>query len=191
MAPEDAPDDEPDLARRLDDITLTPSQHDRLKSTVYSSQRLQEFRTIEDRYLVAGAGESAPGNRHERRTAVRDRLAARENATALFLEGLGIGRSEVALWCRAFDILCAESSWTVAVIEAHDGGVVWELGLLFAYEYREKTWVLKRRYDDTDTERERYNNPMAASQSQTLQHAERLLEWSDRTELLKRVNELP
>lgn len=191
MTPEDAPDVESDLPRRLEDVTLTPSQHERLKTTVYSSERLQEFRTTERRYLVAGAGESAPEGRHDRRVAVRDRLDARENATATFLEDLRIGRSEVALWCRAFDVLCAESTWSVAVIEAHEGGVVWELGLLFAYEHRGTAWVLKRRYDDDATERDRYDNPMAASHTETLDQAGRLLEWFDRAELLAKVEEIP
>ena len=107
-------------------------------------------------------------------------MDARENATATFLEELGTGRSEVALWCRAFDVLCAESSWSVAVIEAHDGG-----------EHRGTAWVLKRRYDDDATERDRYDNPKAAFHTETLDQAGRLLEWFDRAELLANVEEIP
>ena len=54
------------------------------------------------------------------------------------------------------------------MVEEFDGGYVWELGLLFAPPYREKAWVLKRRYPDEEAERDRYDDGMGASHVELL-----------------------
>lgn len=191
MDHDDIPGDAEEFAAAVDDITLTPDQHERLKDTVYTAARLQTFRTHDSRYLVAGAGANAPGDRYDRRVAVRDRLDARPDATALFLEDLGLGREELDLWFRTFDILCGEATAVVAVIEAHDGGVVAELGCIGQFEHRAKGWVLKRVYADDATADDRYTNPMAASIVAELAGVGRVLEWTDRSDLLTKTRDLP
>ena len=79
----------------------------------------------------------------------------------------------------------------VAVIEDFKGGYVWELGLLFAPSYREKAWVLKRRYSDEDTEHEKYDNGMSASHVKLLLTGSRAYEWTDTDDLRDTVAEIP
>jgi hypothetical protein len=78
-----------------------------------------------------------------------------------------------------------------AVIEDFDGGYVWELGLIFAPSYREKAWILKRRYQDEKTEREQYANGMAISHVELLLTGERAREWTDTAELREAVSKIP
>ena len=75
--------------------------------------------------------------------------------------------------------------------EDFDGGYVWELGLAFYRDVRRKLWILKRAYDDQRTERQRYDNGMAASQMAALTEAGRTIEWSDTDELREAVEEIP
>jgi hypothetical protein len=90
-----------------------------------------------------------------------------------------------------FDILCGMATHIVAVIEDFDGGYVWELGLLFAPSYREKAWVLKRRYPDDDTERDKYDNGMSASHVTLLLTGSQAFEWTDTDELRGAVENIP
>lgn len=173
-----------------DGIVLTPGEHQRIKDLV-NGEHLDRVKGRERRYLVAGSGEGTDAG--VRRTIVYDLLDARTNpsAVATRLEDFGLGDDELRLWARVFDILCAEATHVVTVLEDFDGGYVWELGLLFAPTYREKVWILKRRYADPETERERYDNGMGASHVELLLSGPRAHEWTDEGELRTAVEEIP
>lgn len=186
---EDAFPDTDDILGGLEEITLTPAEHQQLKNMV--NEDLRELKGYERRYLNVGAG--GDSDAAERRELVYDLLDARTNppATAFKLEEYGFSTDEIRLWCRAFDILCGRASHIVAVIEDFDGGYVWELGLLFAPSYREKAWVLKRRYEDGETERDRYENGMAVSHVKLLLTGPRCHEWTSTQELRDAVDNIP
>ena len=177
------------LLAGLEEITLTPAEHQRIKNLV--NEDLDELKGYERRYLNVGAGGDADAA--QRRELVYELLDGRTNppVTAFTLENFGFTTDEIRLWCRAFDILCGRATHIVAVIEDFDGGYVWELGLLFAPSYREKAWVLKRRYGDGETERNRYENGMAISHVELLLTGPRCHEWTDSRELRAAVQEIP
>ena len=181
--------DQADLVAGLEEVTLTPAEHQRIKNLV--NEDLDELKGYERRYLNVGAGGDADAAR--RRELVYELLDGRTTppATAFTLEDFGFTTDERRLWCRAFDILCGRATHIVAVIEDFDGGYVWELGLLFAPSYREKAWVLKRRYGDGETERNRYENGMAISHVELLLTGPRCHEWTDSRELRAAVQEIP
>ena len=181
--------DQADLVAGLEEITLTPAEHQRIKNLV--NEDIDELKGYERRYLNVGAGGDADATR--RRELVYELLDGRTTppATAFELEDFGFTTDERRLWCRAFDILCGRATHIVAVIEDFDGGYVWELGLLFAPSYREKAWVLKRRYGDGETERNRYENGMAISHVELLLTGPRCHEWTDSRELRAAVQEIP
>ncbi|MFC6717533.1 hypothetical protein ACFQGT_04390 [Natrialbaceae archaeon GCM10025810] len=174
----------------LEGITLTPTEHQRVKDVV-NGELLERVKGYDRRYLVAGAG--GVTGAATRRQLVYDLLDARTDppAVATQLEDFGLTPEEIRLWTRVFDVLCGMSTHVVAVIEDFDGGYVWELGLLFAPSYREKTWVLKRRYPDEETERERYDNGMGASHVKLLLTGPRAHEWSNTDDLRAAVDEIP
>ncbi|QCC59027.1 hypothetical protein NP511_11290 [Natrinema thermotolerans] len=182
--------DEDELLTELEDVSLTPSDHQRIKDLV-NGPEMDRIRGDDRRYLVAGAGGETGAA--TRRGIVYDRLDARTDppAVAMQLEDFGLTPEDIELWTRVFDILCGRATHIVAVIEDFDGGYVWELGLLFAPTYRDKTWVLKRRYPDPETERERYDNGMAASYVELLLTGDRAYEWLDADELRDVVDEVP
>jgi hypothetical protein len=190
---ETAPDaipDEDELLDGLAGISLTPAEHQRVKDLV-NGEHLQRIKGHERRYLVAGAGGETGAA--SRRQLVYDRLDSRTDppAVATRLEDFGLTPEDIRLWTRVFDVLCGMATHAVAVIEDFDGGYVWELGLLFAPSYREKSWVLKRRYTDEGTERERYDNGMGASHVELLLTGPRAFEWVDVDELRDAVDEIP
>lgn len=183
----------PSEAELMDEITgirLTPSEHQRVKDLA-NSEQLERVKGHDRRYLVVGAGGETGAA--TRRHIVYDLLDTRTDppAVATQLEEFGLTPEEIRLWTRVFDILCGMATHIVAVIEDFDGGYVWELGLLFAPSYREKVWVLKRRYPDKETERERYDNGMGASHVQLLLTGPRADEWVDADELRDAVDEIP
>lgn len=90
-----------------------------------------------------------------------------------------------------FDLLCGLATHIVAVIEDFDGGYVWEVGLLFAPSYREKTWVLKRRYREEQTERRRYDNRMGAPHVKLLLTGPRAFDWMRPEELREAIEKVP
>lgn len=120
-----------------------------------------------------------------------DKLDDRDGAVAMRLEDFGLTPEEITLWVRVFDILCGRATHIVGVIEDFDGGYVWELGLLFAPSYREDVWILKRRYQDDETERRRFDNGMAASHVTALLTGERCHEWVDTDGLRAAVRKVP
>ncbi|QLG61254.1 hypothetical protein [Halorarum salinum] len=187
---DDGAPDEGEVLDRIESVRLTPSEHQRVKDLV-NGERMDRIRGHERRYLVVGAGgETGAGTR---RDVVADLLDARTDppAVAVRLEDFGLTPEEIRLWTRVFDVLCGRATHVVAVIEDFDGGYVWELGLLFAPSYREKLWVLKRRYPDGETERERFENGMAASHVELLLTGDRVREWVDADELRDAVDEIP
>lgn len=182
--------DENELLTEIEGISLSPNEHQRIKDLV-NGEQMDRIKGYERRYLIAGAGgETGAATRRE---IVYDLLDARTDppAVAMQLEDFGLTPEEIRLWTRVFDILCGRATHIVAVIEDFDGGYVWELGLLFAPAYRENTWVLKRRYPDEETERERYANGMAASYVELLLTGDRAYEWLDVDELRDAVDEIP
>jgi hypothetical protein len=188
-APEAIPDED-EILEGLTEIQLTPTEHQRIKDLVHGGQ-LNRIKGHERRYLVAGAGGDTGAA--SRRQLVYDRLDSRTNppAVATQLEDFGLTPEAIRLWTRVFDILCGMATHIVAVIEDFDGGYVWELGLLFAPSYRKKAWVLKRRYPDDDTERDKYDNRMSASHVKLLLTGTQAVEWSDTDELRAAIDEIP
>jgi hypothetical protein len=182
--------DEDEILEGLTEIQLTPSEHQRVKDII-NGELLDDLKSHERRYLVAGAGGDTGAA--SRRQLVYERLDERTGppAVAAQLEDFGLTPEEIRLWTRVFDILCGMATHIVAVIEDFDGGYVWELGLLFAPSYREKAWVLKRRYPDDDTEREKYDNGMSASHVKLLLTGSRAYEWVDTDDLRDVVDEIP
>ncbi|NGM68261.1 hypothetical protein G6M89_04425 [Natronolimnobius sp. AArcel1] len=180
---------EDEVIDELTDVSLTPTEHQRIKDLV--NQDLATITSYDRRYLSVGAGGTTGAA--ARRKLVYDRLDERTDppAVAFRLEDYGLTPDEIRLWARAFDILCGRATQIVAVIEDFDGGYVWELGLLFAPPYREKVWVLKRAYDDPQTEREKYENGMAASHVELLLSGPRCHEWDDSDKLRASVDEIP
>ena len=182
--------DEAEILEGLTEIQLTPSEHQRVKD-ILNGDLLDDLKSHERRYLVAGAGGDTGAA--SRRQLVYERLDERTGppAIATQLEDFGLTPEEIRLWTRVFDILCGMATHIVAVVEDFDGGYVWELGLLFASSYREKAWVLKRRYPDDDTEREEYDNGMSASHVKLLLTGSRAYEWVDTDDLRDVVDEIP
>lgn len=190
VADEDAFPDEDEIIAEVEGISLTPEEHQRIKALV-NGEKLDDLRQYDRRYLVAGAG--GDEGAAERRETVYRLLDGRTDppAVAMTLEEFGLTREELRLWVRAFDVLCGRASHVVGVIEDFDGGYVWELGLLFAPTYREKVWVLKRRYADDAVERETYENGMAASHVELLLTGDRCFEWVDPADLPDAVAKVP
>lgn len=180
--------DQDELIDGLEEITLTPEEHQEIKTLL--NEDLDELKSYDRRYLNVGAG--GDSDAADRRQLVYDLLDGRTNppAFAFKLEDFGFTKDEIRLWCRAFDILCGRATHIVAVIEDFDGGYVWELGLLFAPSYREKAWILKREYADAETEREKYANGMAVSHVKLLLTGPRCHEWGDTEELREAVRDI-
>ena len=167
---------------------LTPEEHAAVKDVI-NGEKMQRFKTHENRYVVVGAGEASDA--WERRMVVYDRLNNRPKAAAITLEELGLGDDEIRLWAAVFQLLCDLASQVVAVIEDFDGGYTWELALLFAADYRDFAWILKRTYEDEQTERERYDNSMGISHVRLLLTGDHAHEWRDIEDLKECVSHIP
>jgi hypothetical protein len=182
----------PDSEAVMDDVvgqSLTPDEHQQVKDVVNGAEMKRILRH-ERRYLVAGAGGTGAA---DRRQLVYDRLNRRTNpdAVAIQLEDFGLTREDIRLWTRVFDIFCGRATHIVVVIEDFDDGYVWEMGLLYSREYRSKVWILKRRYTDDQTERQKFDNGMAASHVEQLLTGPRCEEWVDESELKTAVEHVP
>ena len=173
------------------ELSLTPEQHQRLKDGLHGPQ-FDDLRRANRRYLVVGSGSGESG---ERRRRVCSQLDDRRNAVGFRLEDFGFDEDDLDLWAPAFDILSAQATWVVGVLEDFDGGHVWELGYLYRQQtdVRDVLWLLKRVYDDPETHRARYDNGMAASHLAALEAAvsDRVIEWSTVAELDHAVEEIP
>lgn len=172
-------------------LSLTPEQHQRLKNGLHGSQ-FDDIRRVDRRYLVVGSGSGESGDRRRR---VCSQLDDRRDAVAFRLEEFGFDNEDLDLWAPAFDILSAQATWVVGVIEDFEGGHVWELGYLYRQQtnVRDVLWLLKRVYDDPTTHRAHYDNGMAASHLAALEAAvsDRVVEWSTVAELDHAVEEIP
>jgi len=184
-------DVDPDGILGDDRLEPTPEQHEQLKDALHGG--LAEIRRAERRYLVVGRGGDEGSGR--RRRQVRDLLDERPGATAFRLEDFGFTGEELALWAPAFEILSATSTHVVGVLEDFDGGHVWELGYLYRQQTRVRNalWLLKRVYDDEETNRDRYDNGMAASHLAALEAAagDRVVEWQVPGDIPDAVAEIP
>ncbi|QPV62740.1 aminopeptidase [Halosimplex litoreum] len=175
-----------------DSLTLTPEQHERLKTHVHGD-RLSDIQYSDRRYLVVGrGGDDGPGRRRRR---VRDQLDDRREATAFMLEDFGLSGEEIDLWAPGFEILCEQASHVVGVLEDYDGGHVWELGYLYHEQsrVRDALWLLKRTYESDERRRERYDNGMAASHLAALERVadDRVVRWDGEGDLRRAVEEIP
>jgi len=188
--PDEMPDEHEVIDEIAEDVSLSPAEHERVKNVVHGEE-YERIKGFDRRYLVVGTGED--GEAGDRRQLVYDELDSRTNpsAVATQLEDYDLTKDEIRLWVRVFDILCGMCTQIAAVIEDFDGGYVWELGLVFAPSYREKAWILKRRYEDEQAERERYANGMAISHIELLLTGERAQEWTDTAELREAVSNIP
>lgn len=183
----DIPSEE-EILDGIEDIKLSPTEHQRIKDVV-NGEEIRRAREHDRRYLIAGAGGQTGAA--TRRELVYELLDDRPDAVSMQLEEFGLTPEEIELWIRVFDILCGRATHIVGVIEDFDGGYVWELGLLFAPSYREKTWILKRRYTDDDIERDRFDNGMAASHVKLLLTGDRCCEWVTEDKLRDCVGDIP
>jgi len=172
-------------------LSLTPEQHQRLKDGLHGP-RFTDIRRASRRYLVVGSGSGEPG---ARRRLVCAQLDDRRDAVAFRLEEFGFDVDDLDLWAPAFEVLSAQATWVVGVTEDVDGGHVWELGSLYRQQtsVRDVLWVLKRVYDDTETQRAQYENGMAASHVAALEATvgDRVLEWATLDELDSAVEQIP
>ncbi|WP_241981570.1 hypothetical protein [Halorubrum sp. GN11_10-6_MGM] len=138
---------------------------------------------------------SGSGEQGQRRRRVCARLDDRRDAVGFRLEGFGFDADDLDLWAPAFEVLAAQATWIVGVIEDFDGGHVWELGYLYRQQtaVRDVLWLLKRVYDDPADERANYDNGMAASHLAALEAAvdERVLEWATVAELDRVTDRVP
>lgn len=176
------------LLEGFEDLTLTPQEHQRIKNLVHGPI-FEELVYTGRSYLIIGKGGNSGAA--TRRQNVVDLLNERPNATAVKLEDFGLTKGDIPLWSRVFDILCGSVTFIVGVFEDFDGDYVWEFGLLFAPEYRTKVWILKRRYEDDAVERERYDIGMAVSAVELFSRCGRVIEWTDKSDLLRVIEELP
>ncbi|USZ68333.1 aminopeptidase [Halorussus salilacus] len=175
-----------------DTLSPTPTQHERLKNHLHGEQ-FREIKRADRRYLVVGrGGDDAPGKRRRR---VRDILDDRPEATAFRLEDFGLSGDELELWVPAFDILSETATHIVGILEDYDGGHVWELGYLYHHQrhIRDVLWLLKRIYGTEATQREKYDNGMAASHLAALEEAtgDRVIPWGDPDDLSDAVEKIP
>lgn len=182
-----------DALADAEQLRLTPGQHEDLKDRLHGSDRFDEIKRADRRYLVVGrGGDTGPGNRRQR---VCAQLDERRGATAVRLEDFGFTGDELELWAPAFDLLSAMASHVVGVLEDFDGGHVWELGYLYHHQrhVRDILWLLKRVYDSEDEMRERYDNGMAASHLAALEEAagDRVITWNGTEELPEAVEQIP
>lgn len=169
-------------------LALDYEDHERLKSLLHGEQ----FRTLayaDRRYLVLGEGDDPDAS--ARRMSVYSRLEDRPGATAFRLEDFDLTPDELALWASLYEQLCDRATHVVLVIEDYEGGYVWEMGYLFHREIRGKVWVLKRDYGDPETNRERFDNGMAASHLRLLENADRTFRWGNEDELGAAVGRVP
>lgn len=169
-------------------LALDYEDHEQLKSLLHGEQ----FRTLayaDRRYLVLGRGDDSDAA--NRRMTVYDRLNDRPDATAFRLEDFDLTPDQLALWASMYEQLCDRATHIVLVVEDYDGGYVWEMGYLFHEKIRETVWVLKRDYGDPGTNREHFDNGMAASHLQLLENADRTIRWEDEAELDVATAEIP
>jgi len=175
-----------------DTLSLTPSQHERLKSLIHGSDTFAEITNAERRYLVVGRDEGELGDRRKK---VQELLGSRRSATAFRLEDFGLTGDDIDLWAPAFDVLSGTATHVVGVLEDYAGGHVWELGLLYYRQshVHDSLWILKRVYDDEEVQRERYDNGMAASHLAALEEAveDHVVEWQTEDDLENAVKEIP
>lgn len=171
---------------------VTPEQYRDLKAAVFGA----EFGALafSDRsYFVIGSyddGERYPldgtGERY-RLELVRDQLRARDAAYAFTMDDFP---EAWEYWTAKFKVLASRSDHVVGVFEHSHGGHAWESGYIDHEEHRRKSHVLKREYASEETERKAFD-AMFAHFLETMAEQGRLYPWSDETELLEQVENVP
>ncbi|NLV09478.1 hypothetical protein GOC74_06000 [Halomicrobium mukohataei] len=165
--------------------TFTPSEHQALKQAVFSDH----FRRLvfADRsYFVLGNYDDGPKER--RLTLVRDRLASRrDGAFAFLMKDIPEGWT---YWTTKFKILASRADYITLVLEDSHGSHHWEAGHIDAPQYRPKVHVLKRAYEDEQTERAQFG-AMIAHFVEILDRDNRVYEWQTEDELASAVDDLP
>lgn len=173
-------------------LSLTPTQHERLKTHLHGEQ-LAEIKRTDRRYLVIGRG--GDDDLGKRRQQVCNILGNRHSATAFRLEDFGLTGDELELWAPAFDVLSETATHIVGILEDYDGGHVWELGYLYQHQrrLRDVLWLLKRSYETDETHHDKYDNGMAASHLAALEEAtgDRVITWEDPDDLPDAVEDIP
>lgn len=165
--------------------TFTPEEHQSLKQAVFSDH----FRRLvfADRsYFVLGKYDDGP--KEQRLTFVRDRLeSGRDGAFAFMMKDIPEGWT---YWTTKFKILAKRADYITPVLEDSHGSHHWEAGHIDAPAYRPKVHVLKRVYEDEQTERARFD-AMIAHFIETLDRDNRVYKWASEAELKAAVDDLP
>lgn len=165
--------------------TFTPAEYQALKEAVFSDH----FRRLvfaDWSYFVLGNYDDGP--REQRLTLVRDRLeSSRDGAFAFLMKDVPEGWT---YWTTKFKILASRADYITPVLEDSQGSHHWEAGRIDAPAYRPKVHVLKRVYEDEETERARFD-AMIAHFVEILDRDNRVYEWTTEAELKRAVDALP
>lgn len=171
---------------------VSPEQYRDLKAAVFGDT----FTVLvfsEPSYFVLGSYDDRErypldgnGERH-RVELVRDRLRSRDAAYAFLMDDVP---EAWEYWTAKFDILASRADFIVGVFEHSHGGHAWESGYVDHEEHRRNSHVLKREYESDDVEREAFDG-MFAHFLGAMAERGRLYQWSDETELLEQVENVP
>lgn len=143
---------------------------------------LSRLATAQTRYFVIGNYDE--GKKH-RVHAVRDQLSEPPREEAFILDEID---PDVDVWMNfyvKFRVFLLRCQHVVGVFEDNDGGHTLEIGeadLLDVY-------VLKREYDDRETEHDAYDG-MLGTLFQLLNHRDHLYRWHTEDELLEQTRRL-
>ncbi|MFC7232882.1 hypothetical protein ACFQMM_18775 [Saliphagus sp. GCM10025308] len=182
----EAVDDVLDTLETTADRSLTPEDVQALKRAVFEDHNAFIRVLYSDRsYFVIGSY----GDEEETRlVAVRDVLdERRSNDHAFLMKEVPEFTTNFAL---KFHVLVRRVDTVVGVFEHNRGGHEWEAGALSHPPLREKTWALKRAYENREAEYEAFD-AMIAHFFELLDEDGRLLEWSSESELRERTDSIP
>lgn len=157
---------------------FTPAEYERLKDVVHED--LRPIAYSERSFFIIG---SYGDDELVQLRAVQERL--QQEGEAFLMRDI---TDAWEFWTTQFKVLANRATYIVGVFEHTHGGHEWEAGYLDHYEYRHKTQVLKRQYDDEAMERENFDG-MFAHYIRFLDRLGRVYYWSDPDDLLDPVIE--